>query len=91
MASANSVAAALTMLTGKPAQALCVWCLHRLDPHERHPARRALLGGDCETCSYSGTDDMFVAAIPGVPQCPVQALTLMLVDRALARRERGEG
>lgn len=85
MASANPVAAALTMLTVKPAQALCVWCLHRLDPHEQHPARRAWAGGDCETCSYSGTDDMFVAAIPGAPQCPVQAFTLMLVGRAITR------
>ena len=85
MANANSVAAALTLLSGKPAQALCVLCLHRLDPHEQHPARRAPSGGDCETCSYSGVDDMFVAAIPGVPQCPVQALSLLLVDRVITR------
>lgn len=61
---ANELAAALEILApGYGWTTMCVWCLHRADPHEEHPARRANAGGDCSRCSYTGRD-IFVAAIP---------------------------
>jgi hypothetical protein len=86
MMNANGYAAALAILTGKPARAICVWCLHAHDPHEQHPARRIPAGGVCSLCPYDGPD-MLVATIPGLPECPVQALTIALVERRLASVE----
>ena len=89
---ANSIAAALALSTGKQVHAICVYCLHTTDPHEQHYARMIPVGGDCELCSFSdpghrgsrGADsDMFVTTNPNLPQCPIQALTLHLVSEKL--------
>lgn len=64
--SANVLAAALEWIHPVPGHtwsAVCVWCLHRLDPHEERPARRAAGGGDCHRCPYTGAD-VFVASLP---------------------------
>jgi hypothetical protein len=90
--SANTLAAILVALTGKPAHAICAHCLMVTDPHEQYSARAVPSGGDCELCSYSdegnvrrsGLSDMFVSLNPNLPQCPVQALTVAIVERKLA-------
>lgn len=62
---ALTLAAALEVLAPAPDgaiwTALCVWCLHRFDPHERCHSRRA--GGDCMRCAYTGRDT-HVALVP---------------------------
>lgn len=61
---ALTLAAALEWLVpGHGWTAVCVWCLHRVDPHEECHARRAPAGGDCMRCPYTGPD-VFVAALP---------------------------
>jgi hypothetical protein len=87
---ANTIAAALEMTTGKPARAVCVWCLNAHDPHEQSIARRIPNGGDCSLCSYSDDgsglgSELFVAILPGLDACPVQTLTIALVETKLAR------
>jgi hypothetical protein len=61
---ALTYAAAMEILApraGKRWCSVCVWYLHRLDPTESAPARRA--GGDCLSCPYTGRD-VFVALLP---------------------------
>lgn len=49
---------------GVHAEALCVWCLDALDPHETlYSARRAPAGGDCYRCAYTGRDVFAAAAV----------------------------
>jgi hypothetical protein len=89
MLTANVAAAALRLVAGKPAHAICVHCLHATDPHEERYARMIPAGGDCELCPFSDAgfrgpslgSDMFVVINPDLPQCPAQALTLELVRR----------
>lgn len=66
-ASANALAAALEIMApvklGHVWTAVCVHCLIAIDPYDRYPARRAVAGGDCMRCSYTGYD-VFVTRIP---------------------------
>lgn len=85
---ANSAAAVVVLATGKPSHVLCAWCLAVTDPHEQFTARYWPHGGNCELCSYSDDgcprgSDIFIVANPHIPQCPAQALTILLVEQRL--------
>ncbi len=62
--SANALAAATEILSGKPCTVLCVYCLHDVDPHETHVAKRVGGTGYCVRCPYTDGPELFVIAWP---------------------------
>jgi hypothetical protein len=58
----QTVAAALTMASGKQWASMCCWCVEQQNPSGTRGAHRVAAGhGECDTCSYSGRDCLVVA------------------------------
>ncbi len=74
MISANSLAAATEILSGKPCTVLCVYCLHKVDPHEERVAKRVGGVGFCVRCPYTDGPELFVVAVSTADACAVDAV-----------------
>ena len=70
---ANTLAAAVDLMTGKPCTVLCVHCLNDVDPHESIVAKR--VGGHgtgfCVRCPYADGPELFVVAMSTVDACAI--------------------
>lgn len=58
--SALATALAAELLSGRMVRVVCVWCLHRLDPHETMTSRRCG-PAECDECPYVGRDCHLIA------------------------------
>jgi hypothetical protein len=69
--SANALAAATEIVSGKPCTVLCVWCLHAVDPHEERVAKRVGGTGFCVRCPYTDGPELFVVAVSTADACAI--------------------